>query len=122
MPTLGIILLAWFISIWINIIVMLLFINRHLECLERKLSGCLCVEELNKSLKYGGFIGKHMRFNIIFMITYMPGILYRKGLITSGANLKIPRHLKWKIWGLYAWLFANVTTMAVLYWIIKTTK
>jgi len=107
------------ISTWLNLIVLMWFTYKNIDFLEDRLSGCRCISD-TRGIWQGGFVGRHMRFNMIFMVTYMPGIMYRQGHITKDAHLHIPRHLKWRIWGIYAWLFTNMSAMAVLCYFIKS--
>jgi len=121
MPTLGILCLVWGISIWLNIIFLMVFTYKKIELLENCLSDCRCIAEI-RAIWQGGIVGRHMRLNMVFMVTYMPEFFFRRGDITKDAHLKIPRHLKWCIWCLHGWIFANVAAMAVLCYLIKNAR
>lgn len=120
MPVLGLLCLFWGVSMWSNLILLMCFTYKQIDLLEKRLSGCRCISD-TKTLWQGGIFGRHMRLNMVFMVIYMPGVMYRKGHITKDAHLNIPRRLKWWIWGLYGWLLTNVSAMAALYYVIKTS-
>lgn len=108
------------VSLWTNLIVLILFTYNKIDFLEQRLSGCRCISD-TKTLWQGGFFARHMRLNMVFMVTYLPGIMHRRGHITKDAHLNIPLRLKWWIWGIYFWLFSNSCAMAVLCYLIKTS-
>lgn len=118
MPSLGVLCLLWGGSMCMNLVVMIGFTFKNLEHLEDKLHECTCIAD-TRSIWQGGVIGRHMRFNMIFMIMYIPEIMYRKGYATQNAYLKIPRHLRRMIWGIYAWLLANGVAMGAPCYLIS---
>lgn len=120
MPILGLLCFAWGVSVWLNLIVMMWFTYKNIDLLEDRLSGCRCISD-TRGLWQGGIVGRHMRLNMVLMVTYMPGPMYRRGHITENAHLNIPRRLKWCTWGLYIWLSLNMICMAILCYAIKIT-
>ncbi|RJX82116.1 hypothetical protein D3M70_07690 [Pseudomonas sp. LS-2] len=105
-------------SLLTSLISTIWFTYKKIDFLEERLLGCRCITD-TKNLWQGGFIGRHMRLNMVFMVTYMPGIMHRRGLITENAHLNIPRYLRGWIWGIYLWLFSNGIAMAILCYLIK---
>ena len=118
MPILGLLCLAWIVSIWINLTVLMVFTYRNIDSLENRLSGCQCIDDTRR-IWGEGFVGRQMRLNMVLMVTYMHGILYRRGDITKNAHLSIPRQLKWWIWGIYGWTATNMAALAVVCYSIK---
>jgi len=109
------------VSTWLNLITLMWFTYKNLDFLEDCLSDCRCVSD-TRTIWQGGVVGRHMRLNMVFMVTYMPGFFFRRGDITKDAQLNIPHHLKWWIWCLHGWLVTNGGAMAVLCYLIKDAR
>lgn len=94
------------------------FMHKHLDFLERCLSGNKCVIN-TKSLWGGGVIGRLMRLGMVFIVISMPGFMYARGEAMKDAHQSIPRHLKRWMWGLHISLFLNLTSLMALSFLIK---
>ena len=121
MPVLAILVLIWFVSNVINLLVLIRFTYKNLDIIEDHLSDCQGVVN-TRNLWGGGVIGRHMRLSIIFAGMWMPKIMFRRGDFTKNAHLNIPRHLRLRIWGINIWLIFNCTCIAVLSYAIKAFK
>jgi hypothetical protein len=66
------------VSLWTNLIVLIWFTYSKIDFLEQRLSGCRCISD-TKTLWQGGVFARHMRLNMVFMVTYLPGIMHRRG-------------------------------------------
>jgi hypothetical protein len=116
--TLAILVLIWFVSAVINLIVLTIFTHKNIEALEEHMSDCLIV--INFKDFWGDSVkGRHRRLSMIFGAMYMPGIMFRRGYITENAHLNIPVHLRRRIWALVIWLTVNFIFLTGLACAIK---
>lgn len=117
---LGISSLILFFSMWINIVLMVWFTYRNIEYFEHPLSDCSSITDF-RNIWQGGVIGRHMRFNLVMVITF-PNAMYRRGDITKDAHRRIPLRLKRWIWGIYVLLYINGFCLALLGYLIKVSR
>ena len=106
---------------WCNLIIMMWFTYKNIEYLEGKLSDCRCIAEF-RAIWQGGFVGRHMRFNLVMMIITFPNAMYRRGDVAKDAHHRIPLRLKRWIWGIYIGLYLNGFCLAVLGYLIKMSR
>lgn len=118
---LGISSLILFFSVWTNILLMAWFTFRNIEYLEHQLSDCRCISDF-RNIWQGGFIGRHMRFNMVMMVITFPNAMYRRGDTAKDAHKRISLRLKRCIWGIYVFLSINGFCLALLGYLIKVSQ